>query len=124
MSDAPKRTTPPATTASINPDIAVQGGRIGNGAGYSGEEYDSHDHLTDKALKASGEGTKPPAETATGAIPADNGKRAFFDEKTGAVHGSGAGAGGGNAGEDFDSDPATGDGILPTGSGRGDKPMK
>jgi len=46
-------------------------------------------------------------------IPPENGKRASFDEKTGAVHGSGSGAGGGNPGEDFDSDSAAGDGALP-----------
>ena len=46
-------------------------------------------------------------------IPPENGKRASFDEATGAVHGSGSGAGGGNPGEDFDSDTAAGDGTLP-----------
>lgn len=46
-------------------------------------------------------------------IPPENGKRASFDEATGAVHGSGSGAGGGNPGEDFDGDSAAGDGALP-----------
>ena len=46
-------------------------------------------------------------------IPAENGKRAWIDEATGQVHGSGAGAGGGGLGEDFDSDAAGGDGAVP-----------
>ena len=52
-------------------------------------------------------------QTAPPNIPSENGKRASFDEATGAVHGSGSGAGGGNPGEDFDSDSAAGDGTLP-----------
>ncbi|TPG12173.1 hypothetical protein [Sphingomonas oligophenolica] len=44
-------------------------------------------------------------------IPPDNGQRAWFDPKTGEVHGSGVGAGGGESGEDFDSDTASGDGA-------------
>ncbi|NIJ20236.1 hypothetical protein FHS95_001928 [Sphingomonas naasensis] len=39
------------------------------------------------------------------------GKHARFDPATGAVGGSGSGAGGGNPGEDYDSDPAAGDGA-------------
>ena len=50
-------------------------------------------------------------------MPPDNGRRAFFDQKTGTVHGSGAGAGGGNPGEDFASDAAAGDGYPQTGRG-------
>jgi hypothetical protein len=37
-------------------------------------------------------------------IPPEAGKRAYIDNKTGEVHGSGSGAGGGNAGEDIDLD--------------------
>jgi len=41
----------------------------------------------------------------------ERGKRATFDPKTGAVHGSGSGAGGGgNAAEDYDQDPMAGAG--------------
>ena len=41
----------------------------------------------------------------------ERGKRASFDPKTGAVHGSGSGAGGGgNAAEDYDQDPHAGAG--------------
>lgn len=50
-------------------------------------------------------------------LPPDAGRRASFDPKTGEVHGSGAGAGGGNPGEDYDSDPAAGDGFPQTGKG-------
>jgi len=46
----------------------------------------------------------------------DAGRRASFDPKTGEVRGSGAGAGGGNPGEDYDSDPAAGDGYPLTGT--------
>jgi len=51
-------------------------------------------------------------------LPPDNGKRASIDPVTGEVHGAGSGAGGGNAGEDFDSDPATGSGYPQTGADR------
>ena len=41
----------------------------------------------------------------------ERGKRASFDPKTGAVHGSGSGTGGGgNAAEDYDQDPHAGAG--------------
>ncbi|HSI19504.1 MAG TPA: hypothetical protein VK980_17175 [Sphingomonas sp.] len=56
--------------------------------------------------------------TAPPDIPPENGKRASFDEATGAVHGSGSGAGGGNPSEDFDSDSAAGDGALPARPGQ------
>ena len=49
------------------------------------------------------------------AMPPDNGRRAWFDPATGAVHGSGSSAGGGNAGEDFASDSAAGEGYPVTG---------
>lgn len=49
------------------------------------------------------------------AMPPENGRRASFDPETGAVHGSGSGTGGGQAGEDFDSDSAGGDGYPITG---------
>lgn len=51
-------------------------------------------------------------------LPPENGKRARVDPATGEVHGAGSGAGGGNAGEDFDSDPATGSGYPVTGADR------
>ena len=97
----------PRAGGSIDKDIDVQTGKLGAGPGYSGQEYDSQAHESEKALDANAR--------AGGAIPPDNGKRASYDPATGAVHGSGSGAGGGNEGEDFDSDAATGDGFPLTG---------
>lgn len=48
-------------------------------------------------------------------IPADNGRRASFDPRTGEVHGSGSSAGGGSEGDDFSSDSEAGDGYPFTG---------
>ena len=49
----------------------------------------------------------------------ERGKRASFDRRTGAVHGSGSGAGGeGNPDEDYDSDPMAGAGAEPDGESR------
>lgn len=50
------------------------------------------------------------AATPPGALPPDNGVRAWVDEKTGEVRGSGVGVGGGSAGEDMSSDSASADG--------------
>lgn len=44
-------------------------------------------------------------------IPPENGKRPWI-APNGEVHGSGVGAGGGSPGEDFDPDPASGDGAA------------
>lgn len=106
---------PPATSAVTPADVDVQHGAIGNGPGYSGQEYDADDFASDRALKASAEveGGEPPRAGID--LPPENGRRAFFDEATGAVHGSGSGAGGGNPGEDFASDAAAGDGYPQTG---------
>ncbi|WP_232473847.1 hypothetical protein [Sphingomonas sp. MA1305] len=48
-------------------------------------------------------------------LPADNGRRAYFDPETGEVHGSGSSAGGGNPGDDLNSDAGGGDGYPLTG---------
>ena len=79
---------------------------FGTGDGYSGDEYDSVNHAAERHLqnrdRAPG---ADPADTADGRdIPPEAGKRAYIDNKTGEVHGSGAGAGGGNPGEDIDLD--------------------
>lgn len=113
---------PPATTTIASPEIDVQRGCIGNGPGYSGQEYDGDDFASDRAFKKSAEGPKRPPVAADDRFPPENGRRAFFDERTGEVHGSGAGAGGGNSGEDFASDPAAGDGFPRTGRGAGAPP--
>jgi hypothetical protein len=117
MPDARKRPQPPATTTIASPEIDVQSGAngVGNGPGYSGHEYDANDFAIDRALAKSAAGKPAPVADDDGTLPPENGRRAFFDQKTGAVRGSGVGAGGGCAGEDFASDPAAGDGFPVTG---------
>jgi hypothetical protein len=60
-------------------------------------------------------------QATTANIPPENGKRASIDARAGEVRGSGAGAGGGNPGEDFDSDSAAGDGLVPSASSMRDE---
>jgi hypothetical protein len=108
---------PPATTAIDGGTVDVQHGPIGTGPGYSGQEYDADDFAIDRALKASAAAPDEAPAPSDDRMPPENGRRAFFDQKTGTVHGSGAGAGGGNPGEDFDSDSAAGDGFPQTGRG-------
>lgn len=108
---------PPATSAIDGGAVEVQHGAIGNGPGYSGQEYDADNFAIDRALKASAEARPGAPVPPDDRLPPENGRRAFFDQKTGAVHGSGAGAGGGNPGEDFASDAAAGDGYPQTGRG-------
>jgi len=103
---------PPKGAAIADHDIDVQDSALGNGPGYSGQEYDSQRHAGVRAMNEStSEGMSKPDDRSADTIPPDNGKRASFDYATGAVHGSGAGAGGGNSGEDFSSDDAGGDGF-------------
>jgi len=117
MTDKNRMPEPPATTTIASSDIDVQQGDLGNGPGYSGQEYDANDFAADRALAKSAAGDSKAPCDADDRFPPENGRRAFFDERTGAVHGSGAGAGGGNPGEDFASDPAAGDGFPQTGRG-------
>lgn len=80
--------------------------------GYSGQEYTREREVAEARRDPPG-GMRPgddPSPPGHGNIPPENGRRAFFDPETGAVHGSGAGAGGGNPGEDFDDDRAAGGG--------------
>jgi hypothetical protein len=116
----PRMPDPPATTKIPGSGIDLQRGELGNGPGYSGQEYDSGDFAADRAMAASSERSADAATPHDDRLPPDNGQRAYFDEKTGQVHGSGAGAGGGNPGEDFASDAAAGDGFPQT--GRGSRP--
>jgi hypothetical protein len=118
--DHKRREGPPASTAIESTPIDVQRGEIGDGRGYSGQEYDADDFAADRALKENAEGPKHPAKSADERFPPENGRRASFNERTGEVHGSGVGAGGGNPGEDFASDPAAGDGYPQTGRGSAD----
>lgn len=79
---------------------------FGRGTGYSGDEYDSANHAAERHLQ-NRDGAKNAGadEAAAGRdIPPEAGKRAYIDNKTGEVHGSGSGAGGGNPGEDIDLD--------------------
>jgi hypothetical protein len=117
MTDDKRQPDPPTTTAIASPAINVQHGPVGDGSGYSGQEYDADDFAADRPLEISAEGPQSPSDDADDRFPPENGRRAFFDERTGEVHGSGAGAGGGNPGEDFASDPAAGDGYPQTGRG-------
>ncbi|MGN6817773.1 MAG: hypothetical protein ACTHJR_03790 [Sphingomonas sp.] len=115
--DKARQPEPPATTTIASPEIDTQSGAIGTGPGYSGQEYDAQDFAIERALNKSAEGPRSAPDDEDPRFPPDNGRRAFFDERTGEVHGSGAGAGGGNPGEDFASDPAAGDGYPQTGRG-------
>lgn len=123
MTDDPQREQrPPTSMAAESEAIDVQHGPIGNGPGYSGQEYDANDFAADRVLRESAGGRKQSARPADDRLPPENGRRASFDEQTGEVHGSGMGAGGGNPGEDFTSDPAAGDGYPQTGRGSAEKP--
>jgi hypothetical protein len=115
--DKTRRPQPPTTSTIASPEIDVQQGGLGKGPGYSGQEYDADDFAIDRALAKSAEGKGAAPVEPDDRFPPDNGRRAFFDQRTGEVHGSGAGAGGGNPGEDFASDPAAGDGFPQTGRG-------
>jgi hypothetical protein len=92
--------------------------------GSSGQEYSSERALEeygDSPVAPVHEGGLPKGTAARGGeegadLPPDNGSRAWINQKTGEVHGSGAGAGGGNPGEDFDSDRQAGSGYPLTGS--------
>ena len=106
-----------ASTAIESAPIDVQRGELGNGPGYSGQEYDADDFAADRVMKKSAEGPTHSTKSADDRFPPENGRHASFDERTGEVHGSGVGAGGGNPGEDFASDPAAGDGYPQTGRG-------
>ena len=85
--------------------------------GYSGQDYAKGREAKEGAKLPAGTVAAHPADAPPPAedLPPEAGRRAFFDPKTGEVHGSGAGAGGGNPGEDYDSDSQAGDGVLPTG---------
>lgn len=87
--------------------------------GYSGQDYDKDREAEEGAKLPAGTVATHPVDATEPArdLPPEAGRRAFFDPRTGEVHGSGAGAGGGNPGEDYDSDPAAGDGFPLTGKG-------
>lgn len=110
-----QKITPPTHDATQE----VRGNEHGTKGPHFGNEYDSHDQrMPDKVgvgTDGSGHGDggvaiEPLAQTSAPgeAIPPESGARGWVDQKTGAVHGSGAGAGGGQPGEDFDRDVAGG----------------
>lgn len=105
-------------TDAIHDDVTGNGPAQANPfdtkTGYSGQEY----HRDREAQLGRQSTDRAASETPDGGqdIPPDNGHRASVDPKTGEVHGSGSGAGGGNPGEDYDSDPASGDGFMSTAS--------
>ena len=105
-----ERPAPPET----DDDPKLTGNDRGTEGHYSGEEYDSYDKATPRYVEV---GVSRHNQSAHSAgrnaargenIPPEAGRRAYVDEKTGEVHGSGASAGGGNAMEDYDASTAGG----------------
>jgi hypothetical protein len=88
---------------------ALHGNEDGTRGHYSGEEYDSYEKSNPRNVEVGASRGNREAGVATPNgqpgedIPSEAGKRAYIDEKTGEVHGSGAGAGGGNPTEDYDT---------------------
>lgn len=108
----PNAIRPPASDDSQG----VKGNMAGDKGHRYGNEYDSHRHEAPDTVRVGADdgGTAADAAGASRiageAIPREDGRRAHVDQRTGAVHGSGAGAGGGQPGEDFDDDAAGGSG--------------
>lgn len=103
----------------VDPQRAEPADASNNDVGISGTGYSLKSERAEGEKLSSGNvDAHAPARSKQivedGARP-DAGRRASFDPKTGKVHGGGAGAGGGNPGEDFDSDPMSGDGYPLTG---------
>jgi hypothetical protein len=100
----------------IDPTVPQDGNRHGSDGHYSGQEAGSFDNPTPGIVDAGAIRGGMPADPGTdeGAgqpgedLPPEAGHRATVDQRTGAVHGSGAGAGGtgerGDTGEDPDDD--------------------
>ena len=110
----------PNIVPDIDTDPKLRGNERGTKGHYSGEEYDSHAKEQPRYVEvgASRGNRAADRETANArpgeAIPRDAGRRAYIDEKTGEVHGSGAGAGGGTGAEDYDHDTSGGGNDDPT----------
>jgi hypothetical protein len=87
----------------------LHGNEDGTRGHYSGEEYDSSEKSNPRNVEVGASRDNREADVAIPNgqpgedIPSEAGKRAYIDEKTGEVHGSGAGAGGGNPIEDYDT---------------------
>lgn len=106
-------------TPDIDDKVGLRGNEHATRGDYSGQEYDSHDKHSPRYVAVAGDHANKPDDPATPnhapgeQIPPEAGRRAYVDEKTGEVHGSGAGAGGGSPNEDFD-DTAGGGGEVRT----------
>jgi len=103
----------------VDPGHDADGNPFDSDKGLFGQEYSiTREQALGHDLPSGTVAAKPDARQAPNdpAIPSENGRRASFDPRTGAVHGSGSSAGGGNPGEDFDSDSASGDGYPIDGS--------
>jgi hypothetical protein len=87
----------------------LHGNEDGTRGHYSGEEYDSYEKSNPRNVEVGASRGNREADVTipnghpSEDIPSEAGKRAYIDEKTGEVHGSGAGAGGGNPTEDYDT---------------------
>lgn len=98
----------------IDNDPKLRGNERGTEGHYSGQEYDSQAKEAPRYVEVGasrGDREANPAAPNAGPgedIPRDAGRRAYIDEKTGEVHGSGAGAGGGTGTEDHDHDSSGG----------------
>ncbi|RZL85765.1 MAG: hypothetical protein EOP66_00585 [Sphingomonas sp.] len=109
-------TTPPLPSPETDERAKLTGNPDGTAGRYSGEEYDSYrqDQPRNVEVGVSRDNraatTEAPNARPGENIPPDAGRRAYIDEKTGEVHGSGAGAGGGNPTEDYDTDTSGGSG--------------
>ncbi|MEG3085678.1 hypothetical protein U1707_18720 [Sphingomonas sp. PB2P12] len=110
-------TTPlPSPETDSGPKLV--GNEDGTEGHYSGEEYDSYQKKQPRNVEVgASRGNRKANVLASNAaadesIPADAGRRAYIDEKTGEVHGSGAGAGGGNPTEDYGANSTGGGGEV------------
>ena len=106
--------------ADIDHRVGLKGNERATRGGHSGQEYDSHDKVSPRYVAVAGEhGGEPvdpdaPNHAPGEQIPPDAGRRAYVDEKTGEVHGSGAGAGGGSPSEDYDHSAGGGGEVRDT----------
>lgn len=111
-------TADPLPSPETEKDPALRGNDDGTVGQYSGEEYDSYRKDPPRYVEVGVSRDNRHADIAASNaapgedIPPDTGKRAYIDEKTGEVHGSGAGAGGGKATEDYDADTPGGGGEV------------
>ena len=101
-------------TPEIDNNPNLHGNERGTNGSYSGEEYDKQTKEKPRYVEVGasrGNQAADPAPINTNShenIPTNAGKRAYVDEKTGEVYGSGAGAGGGTGTEDYDHDTSGG----------------